>query len=56
MSKENEAFSRILNNKEASMGATEAAKEGIKAIAPGLSMAKILGDIGEELKHQVSAG
>jgi hypothetical protein len=56
MSKEKEEFSRILGNKEPSMGPVEAAREGIKTIAPGLSMSKILGEIGEELKHQVSAG
>jgi hypothetical protein len=30
--------------------------EGIKAIMPGLSLSKILSDIGEELKHQGSMG
>ena len=39
-----------------SIGAIEAALEGIKAILPGLTMSKILSDVGEELKHQVSQG
>jgi cation transport regulator ChaB len=34
----------------------EAAAEVIKTIAPGLSWEKIKNDIGEELKHQLSAG
>lgn len=42
----------ILKQAEAQpMGAIEAALEGIKAIAPGLALSKILGDIGEELGH-----
>ena len=41
---------------EQSMGPVEASMEGIRAIAPGLSLSKILSDVGEELKHQVSAG
>ena len=34
---------------EQSMGAIEAAKEGMQAIAPGLSLSNILSDIGSEL-------
>jgi hypothetical protein len=30
--------------------------EGIKAIMPGLSLSKILSEVGEELKHQGSMG
>ena len=39
-----------------SMGPVEASVEGIKAIMPGLSLSKILSEVGEELKHQVSQG
>jgi hypothetical protein len=37
------------NQKDQSMGAIEAVKEGIQAIAPGLSLANILSDVGAEL-------
>ena len=37
-------------------GGAEAYVEGIKAMAPGLSLSKILGDIGEELRSPVEAG
>jgi hypothetical protein len=42
-----EAFRKIME--EPSMGAIEAVKEGIQAVAPGLSLSKILGDIKVEL-------
>jgi hypothetical protein len=38
------------------MGPVEASVEGIKAVAPGLSLSKILGDVGEELGHQLKHG
>jgi len=38
------------------IGAVEAAVEGVKAVAPGLSLGKILSDIGNELKEQASFG
>ncbi len=38
------------------IGALEAAKEGIQAVAPGLSLSKILGDIGNEVSQQISHG
>ena len=31
-------------------------KEGIQAVAPGLSLSKILGDVGTELKQQAAHG
>lgn len=37
--------------KQPSMGPGEAAMEGIKAVAPGLSWENIKNDIGSELKH-----
>ncbi len=39
-----------------SMGAMEAVKEAFQTIAPGLSLEKILGDVGHELKQQVAFG
>jgi hypothetical protein len=30
--------------------------EGIKAVAPGLSLSKIIHDVGEEMGHQLKAG
>lgn len=34
----------------------ESIKEGVQTAAPGLSMSKILGDIGAELKNQAAHG
>ncbi|MGH7169983.1 MAG: hypothetical protein ACRELG_06885 [Gemmataceae bacterium] len=34
----------------------EQLKDGVEAVAPGLSMDKILGDIGTELKHMGAQG
>lgn len=34
----------------------EQVKEGVQAVAPGLSLSKILGDIGNELKNQAAHG
>lgn len=42
-------LSEILNPPEKAMGVLEAVKEGIQAIAPGLSLSNILSDIGSEL-------
>ncbi len=39
-----------------SMGPVEAAREGVRAIAPGLSLSGILADVGAELKQQAAAG
>ena len=38
------------------IGTLEAIKEGVQAIAPGLSLSKILGDIVHELKEQAQHG
>jgi hypothetical protein len=38
------------------MGALEAVKEAFQAVAPGLSLDKIMGDVGHELKQQVAFG
>jgi len=43
-------------SKKEEIGALEAAKEGIQAIAPGLSLSKILSDITHELKEQAKQG
>ena len=39
-----------------SMGVVEAAIEGVKAVAPGLSLSKILSEVGSELKQQGAHG
>lgn len=39
-----------------SMGAIQAAIEGVKAIAPGLSLEKIASDIAQEAKQQLAHG
>jgi hypothetical protein len=44
-------LSEILNPPEKPMGVVEAVKEGIQAIAPGLSLSNILSDIGSELSR-----
>jgi len=41
---------------EAAVGALEAIRDGVQAVAPGLSLSSILGDIGAELKQQASHG
>jgi hypothetical protein len=59
MSKETQRLSEILKpgtQHEQSMGAIEAVKEGIQAIAPGLTLSNILGDIGAELKQMGTHG
>ena len=38
------------------IGAMEAAMEGIKAVAPGLSLSKILSEVGSELGRMGGAG
>jgi hypothetical protein len=38
------------------MGALEAIREGVQAIAPGLSLSNILHDVGKELKEQAVMG
>ncbi len=56
MSKKTQAFFEQLKEGQPTIGVIEAVKEGVQAIAPGLSMSKILGDIGAELKQMGSHG
>jgi hypothetical protein len=48
VAKETQQLSEILKGPEP-MGVIEAIKEGVQAIAPGLSLSNILSDIGSEL-------
>jgi hypothetical protein len=50
-----EVFGQVTGGDQ-QIGAMEAAKEGIQAIAPGLSLRKIFGDIKDELKEQAKHG
>lgn len=50
-----EVFSQVKPG-EQQVGAMEAAKEGIQAVAPGLSLAKVFGDITAEIENQVEHG
>jgi hypothetical protein len=43
-------------SRQPSIGAIEAAVEGVKAVAPGLSWDKIVGDVGHMVKQEVAAG
>jgi hypothetical protein len=45
-----------INAGDQQIGALEAVREGIQAIAPGLSLSKIFSDIGQELKEQAKHG
>jgi hypothetical protein len=56
MSKETQRLSEILKPPEQSMGAVTAKKEGIQAVLPGLSLSKVLSDVGTELKQQWAHG
>ena len=56
MSKQTRKLFEVVKEGEPPMGAIEAMKEGIQAVAPGLSLSKILGDIGQELKEQLAHG
>ncbi len=55
-----EFFERAMQDDLPPMGAVKAAAEGAKlaveAFAPGLTLSKILGDIGKELKEQLAHG
>ncbi len=42
--------------KEKEMGVLEAAKEGVQAVAPGLSLSKIFSDVIQEGKEQLKHG
>jgi DNA topoisomerase IA len=55
MSKAKEFFEELKRG-EPQIGAVEAVKEGIQAVAPGLSLSKILSDVGKELKEQAKHG
>lgn len=50
-----EVFSQIKPG-EQQVGAIEAAKEGIQAVAPGLSLREIFSDIKAEMKDQLAHG
>jgi hypothetical protein len=41
---------------EPSIGTLQAIREGVQAVAPGLSLSNILSDIGSELKQQAAHG
>lgn len=56
MSRQTRKLFEVVKAGEPPMGAIEAAKEGIQAVAPGLSLSQILGDIGQELKEQLAHG
>src|SRR5947209_4560148 len=56
MSKQAKELFEQLKGAEQSMGPVEAIKEGIQAVAPGLSLSNILHDIGSELKQQAAHG
>jgi hypothetical protein len=56
MSKELRDVFKDVKPQEQQIGTLEAAKEGIQAVAPGLSLRKIFSDIGHELKEQVKHG
>jgi hypothetical protein len=42
--------------KDEKLGPLEAIREGVQSIAPGLSLSKILHDVGNELKQQAVMG
>jgi hypothetical protein len=46
-----EAFKELMKQEQ-----SQGAKEGIQAVAPGLSLSKILSDVGQELKEQAKMG
>jgi hypothetical protein len=50
-----EVFSQVKPG-EQQVGAMEAAKEGIQAVAPGLSLREIFSDIKAEMKDQLAHG
>jgi hypothetical protein len=56
MSKQAKEFFAQLREGEQRTGAMEAVKEGVQAVAPGLSLSNILSDIGSELKQQAAHG
>lgn len=50
-----ERFQELVKQ-ERPIGTLEAIKEGVQAVAPGLSLDKILSDVGQELKQQMAHG
>lgn len=56
MSKESREFFEQIKSGEPSMSALQAIKEGVQAVAPGLSLSNIFSDIGAELKQQAAHG
>ena len=59
MSKEQEqklAGELFGQGQQKSTGPLEAVKEAFQAVAPGLSLDKIVGDVGHEMKQQVAFG
>src|SRR6185437_7819592 len=57
---ERELKEQLFGGQEQSRGALESVKEGLiafrDALAPGLSLEKITGDLGKEFDHQIAAG
>lgn len=53
-----EKFEQIMKSaeREPAVGTMAAVKEGIQAVAPGLSLSQILNDVGAELKQQLAHG
>ena len=56
MSKQLREVFKDVNAGDQQIGALEAAREGIQAVAPGLSLSKIFSDVTAELKEQWKHG
>ena len=56
MSKQLREVFKDVRSGDQQIGALEAVKEGIQAVAPGLSLSKIFSDVGQELKEQAKHG
>lgn len=56
MSRKTREFFEQVKDGEPPKGAIEAIKEGIQAVAPGLSLSKMFDDIGSELSQLASHG
>lgn len=56
MSKRSRELFEQAKTADKAMGPIEAIREGVQAVAPGLSLSKILHDIGKELKEQTAHG
>jgi hypothetical protein len=46
----------VANENVESLSAIQAVVEGVQSVAPGLSLSKILSDVGEELAQQMQHG